>query len=345
MTPVNKIVLALGALCLAVIIGSACAHGGRANRHYQRMLYAVRNEMPEKVVSEYHRLPRKYRLRHHVKVEYDEARKHVTDHASFDCFPTMEPMDLVSLFVFFCGFFGLWRKMTPTSRQQSTSGQAKDSSDVPTEGQMAFIRRINNGLVPVGLTRTSAAAMISSHLSRVVAESKAQQVDISPLEFMSGSKSYREKAKLERDRRRAQEKVAKQQEQERRLREREAQKAQKAADRLYDRRMAEEEKLFKVREEARDGISHKVRNAKAQTIQEFQQLVNGILADNRIEPQEVRQLKAWLLANRQDSNDFSQMLKVIDESLIDGIIDADEVQAIYEGAIDCLITLRDRRVT
>lgn len=100
---------------------------------------------------------------------------------------------------------------------------------------------------------------------------------------MSGSKSYREKAKLERDRKRAQEKVAKQQEQERRLREREAQKAQKAADRLYDRRMAEEEKLFKVREEARDGITYKVRNAKAQTI--------------------------------------------------------------YEGAIDCLITLRDRRVT
>ena len=41
---------------------------------------------------------------------------------------------------------------------------------------------------------------------------------------------------------------------------------------------------------------------------------------------------------------MTNMIKLIDESLVDGIIDADETQAIYEGVIDCLITLRERKV-
>lgn len=80
-----------------------------------------------------------------------------------------------------------------------------------------------------------------------------------------------------------------------------------------------------------------------QVVQELQNLVNDILADKRIDPQEVRQLKAWLIAHKQTPEDFSQMLKIIDDSLIDGIIDGNETQAIYEGVIDCLITLRERR--
>ena len=71
--------------------------------------------------------------------------------------------------------------------------------------------------------------------------------------------------------------------------------------------------------------------------------MNDILADKRIEPQEVRQLKAWLMANRQAPDDFAQMLKLIDDSLVDGIIDEEETQAIYEGVIDCLLTLRERK--
>ena len=49
------------------------------------------------------------------------------------------------------------------------------------------------------------------------------------------------------------------------------------------------------------------------------------------------------MAHRQKQDDFAAMFKVIDESLVDGIIDTDETQAIYEGIIDCLITLRERR--
>ena len=149
--------------------------------------------------------------------------------------------------------------------------------------------------------------------------------------------------RVERERKRAQEKLARQQEQERRRLAREAQRAQKAADRLYDKRIAEEEKLRKAREEKLEGIVHRTRSPKAMAIQELQNLVNDILEDKKIEAQEVRQLKAWLIANKQAPEDFAQMLKIIDDSLVDGIIDAEETQAIYEGVIDCLITLRERR--
>ena len=81
---------------------------------------------------------------------------------------------------------------------------------------------------------------------------------------------------------------------------------------------------------------------KARTILELQNLVNDILADKVIEPQEVRQLKAWLLENQRAADEFAPMLKVIDDSLQDGIIDAEETQALYEGVIDCLVTLRSR---
>lgn len=131
--------------------------------------------------------------------------------------------------------------------------------------------------------------------------------------------------------------------QERRQQERAEQKAQKAADRLYEKRISEEERLLKARDDAHSGVIRKARSVKAQTIQEFQDLVNDILADKVIEPQEVRRLKAWLKANQQSADDFAQMFKLIDESLLDGVIDAEESQAIYEGIIDCLITLRERK--
>ena len=70
--------------------------------------------------------------------------------------------------------------------------------------------------------------------------------------------------------------------------------------------------------------------------------MNDILADNKIEPQEVRRLKAWLLSNQQSQNDFAAMLKLIDDSLVDGVIDEEETQALYEGIMDCLVTLRER---
>lgn len=346
MTPVVKTVLALTALCFAVAVGTSAAHHARAEKHYYRLVNAGRTENHEIVVSEYHKLPASFRERPLVKSFYEEARKQVGDSVHFDFFPTAESSDLYALAIFALGAFCvfLWVvPRTPKTRKLYSKEKTAVPQNSPTEGQLAFIRRINNGIIPAGLTNASAAIMIKEYISRVGMETRRQRIDISPSELMSGSMSYREKMRVERERKRAQEQLARQQEQERRRLEREEQREKKAADRLYEKRIAEEERLIKARDEQKDGTTRKTRSAKAQAIQEFQSLVNEILADKQINPQEVRQLKAWLMANRQSPDDFAQMFKLIDESLVDGIIDADETQAIYEGVIDCLITLRERR--
>lgn len=343
MTPVVKTVLALGGLCFALVLGTSFVPSRRAQMHYHRLLYAARNAMPELVVAEYHKLPETLRTQPLVKAYYAEAKEKVGDHISFDVLPTFESSDAVALGVFVAGMLVLWLWAIPRKQKLYTRDMPIIRPDAPTEGQLAFIRRINNGIVPVGLTRATAALMIKDHLAKLSSMSKRQRVDISPLEFLSGSKTRREQMRVERERKRAQEKLARQQEQERRRLTREAERAQKAADRLYDKRLAEEEKLRKAREEKLEGVVHKTRSPKALAIQELQNLVNDILEDKKIEAQEVRQLKAWLIANKQVPEDFAQMLKIIDDSLVDGIIDADETQAIYEGVIDCLITLRERR--
>ena len=349
MTPIVRIVLALGTLCLAILLGPSFVHTVRTNRHYYRLMYAAQNNMPDQVVREFHQLPQRCRSIPFIKSSYEDARQKVNDSVWFDFLPTTEIADVAGIGVFLFGMLVLWFRVIPKSkeeRSQSTKTTAKscEVSNSPTAGQIAFIRSFNNGVVPVGLTRLTAAAMIGDHLSRLSAMAQRHRIDVSPVEFMIGSRSYREKKRLERERKRAQEKLARQKELERRKQEREALRALKAADRLNDKRIAEEEKLIKAREEARDGIVHRARNAKARAIQDLQNLVNDILADKKIEPQEVRQLKAWLMANRQSPDDFAPMIKLIDESLVDGIIDAEETQAIYEGVIDCLITLRERRV-
>ena len=346
MTPVVKAVLALAALCVMLTVGTCAAHHVRADKHYYRLLHAARNERPEQVVAEFHCLPHSQRNRDLVKRYYEDARSLVGDGHHLDLFPTVEKYDIYALIAFSIGLMVVFLRVTPHKskiRRRYTKDTATPAQDAPTEGQLAFIRRINNGVIPVGLTKSGAATMIKEYIAKVGMASKRQRIDISPSEFLSGSKSYRESMKLERERKRAQEKLSREREMELRKKEREALREKRAADRLYDKRIAEEERLIKARDEVRNGIDRKARSAKAQTIQEFQSLVNEILADKRIDPQEVRQLKAWLMDNKQSDGDFAQMFKLIDESLADGVIDAEETQAIYEGVIDCLITLRERR--
>ena len=343
MTPVSKIIVTLAGICLAVVIGTSYVHSARAHRHYNRLCYYGRNDMHEDVIAEYHKLPRDMRNVPLVNIYYDDARQKVSDSIGFDWIPTMEFMDVVAFIVFAVGLFVMFHCFKPNARKMYSKDRPIVQPDLPTFGQLEFIRRFNNGIVPVGLTKDGAAAMIKAHIAKLSAMSKRQRIDISPVEFMSGSEIYREKMRVERERKRAREKLERQLEQERHQKEREALREKKAVDRLYEKRIAEEEKLIKARKDANEGIIRKARNAKAQTIQEFQNLVNNILADKTIDPQEVRQLKAWLMANKQSPDEFSQMLRLIDESLIDGIIDENETQAIYEGVIDCLITLRGRR--
>jgi len=342
MTPVKRIVLMVGALCAILIMGVSSANAWRTTKHFSRLLLAVRNGDAELVISEYHKLPRSAREAERVRVAYEEAREKVGDRHGIDIFPNVDKPDVFALFICLIGTIGIVLFVMPRKQRLYVREMPVAVPDPPTEGQLQFIRRINGGVVPVSLTRESAARMIKMHLAKVSARSSRQRIDISPLELLSTSQKRREQMRLERERKRAQEKLQRQQEQERRRIEREKEKAQKVENRLYDRRIAEEERLIRAREERNEGASRKARTPKAIAIQELQNLVNDILEDKKIEPQEVRQLKAWLLANKQAPTDFDSMLRIIDESLADGIIDENETQALYEGVIDCLLTIRDR---
>ncbi len=342
MTPTLKTVLALLALCMSVVVGTSFAHTTRTSRHYYRLLHAARNGNPDIVVSEYLSLPRDYRKIPLVDSYYREARAKARTVAKPGFFPAAERADFISLGIYAVGLFLFWQWVRPKERKLYSRDVAKVRPDPPTQGQLAFIRRINQGVVPLGLTKASAAQMIKAHIVKVGTTNMRQRIDVSPLEFMSASRRERELRKLERERRRAREKVERQAAIESRRRAREAEKAERAEERRQERRYAEERRLRETMNSTDGGCVRRGRTQKARTIQEFQELVGGIISDNVIEPQEARQLKAWLVANRRTPGDFSQMLKIIDDSLVDGIIDADETQAIYEGIIDCLVTLRDR---
>lgn len=342
MTPVVKSVLALGVLCIALFSGALGARVSRTKKHYWRLQHAALRGMHGDVVAEYHHLTDAYRRMPLVKSEYEKSSKIVGDRTFFDVFPVMETADGIALALLVAGLVAFWAYLRPRPRRKPVPVQNEDWREPPTPSQVMFIKRLNHGVLPLWMTRASAREFIKRRLASVHESASRQRIDISPSEVMSCSRSHRESMKVERERKRAQERLERQKAQERRREEREAQRAQKEETRRYEKRRAEEERLLKVRDEARSGAVHKPRNAKAEMILEFQNLVNDILADKKIEPQEVRQLKAWLTANRKNPGDFASMLKVIDESLEDGIIDADETQAIYEGVIDCLITLRER---
>lgn len=336
----GRIAIALLVVCLAVVVGINSAHSSRATRHYNHLVYAGAHEDHAAVIREYHCLPKDMRESSRVKGYYEKAVAECVDNGRPSWFPTVERTDLVVFCIVLLVAVAVLYLTKP--KPQVVYAAIKPEAEPPSEGQLQFVRRLNNGIVPPGLTKTTAAILIKTRLNEMSLASRRQRIDISPFDFMSQSKSHRERMREERERKRAEERLARQKAQEERRKERDAQRAQKAEERLYDKRLAEEAKLFKAREDAKDGVVKKARNEKARTIQEFQNLVNGILADKVIEPQEVRQLKAWLMANRRASDDFAAMLKLIDESLQDGIIDADETQALYEGIIDCLLTLRER---
>lgn len=342
MTPVRKIELLLLCLCAAVVAGIYVAKYNRATRHYHHLTFASRNSCHEQVISEYHRLPRSLQEKPAVRDMYEKAAKEVKDKVYFDRFPSLEKADVIALVLFalfFCGFILVTRRKSPKKCSVETEAVI---ADTPSESQLRFIRRINNGIVPSGLTKETAASFIRNRLSRISEYTRRQRIEISPIDVMTGSQLRKERARLDRERKRAQEKILRQQKEERRRQEREESRAKREELRQYEKRLAEEAKLIKAREDSSAGLVRRAKSEKARTIQDFQGLVNDILADNKIEPQEVRRLKAWLLSNQQSQNDFAAMLKLIDDSLVDGVIDEEETQALYEGIMDCLVTLRER---
>lgn len=63
---------------------------------------------------------------------------------------------------------------------------------------------------------------------------------------------------------------------------------------------------------------------------------NGILADDVIEIRELEILKSWLNRHKRRRDDFHTMLKLIDDVVADGVVDADELQRLYAAAVEVL---------
>lgn len=69
---------------------------------------------------------------------------------------------------------------------------------------------------------------------------------------------------------------------------------------------------------------------------EFMCIWNGILADDVIEVSELEVLKSWLNRHKRRRDDFHTMLKLIDDVVADGVVDAEESQRLYAAAVEVL---------
>ena len=189
MTPVRKIELSLLCLCAAVVAGIYVAKYNCATKHYYHLTFASRNNYHEQVISEYHQLPRSLQEKSTVRDMYERAAKEVKDKVYFDRSPSLGKADvfaLVMFVLFFCGFLCVTR---PKNLKKCTVETAVDISDKPSEGQLQFIRRINNGIVPSGLTKETASSFIKNRLSRISEYTRRQRIEISPLDVMASSLS------------------------------------------------------------------------------------------------------------------------------------------------------------
>ena len=86
----------------------------------------------------------------------------------------------------------------------------------------------------------------------------------------------------------------------------------------------------------------RLRSKKSKDVLEFRILVNKIIEDNEITADEVVSVRDWLLAHKVLDDDFQSMLTTIDAALEDGVVDEIETTKLYEGMLDCIITLRHR---
>ena len=113
------------------------------------------------------------------------------------------------------------------------------------------------------------------------------------------------------------------------------------------RRGKEEAELQFMAAAMRDpGYKLAKRGAKrTQDLREFQYLVNLVIADDIIEPQEMLEIKAWLEAHKVLDADFSQTLRLIADLLKrekSGQIGDNDMQELYTSLLDCLNELRRR---
>lgn len=218
------------------------------------------------------------------------------------------------------------------SLRKQESAKCVETTPMATPAQIAMIRKLSHWQSTVGLTQEAASALITSLMERATAQPCSAQT-IDPYRFMTPSQA-----------RRARERAEKAQAREERDREREHLREERAKEQLFKKREAEQERLYKLRDAIQAGDTiRKSGKEKIRVIQDFQSLMLGILADNRIEPQEVRQIKAWLVEHSQYPNEFRKAISLFDDALKDGVISDVEQSLIFEAVLDCLITLRARK--
>lgn len=120
-------------------------------------------------------------------------------------------------------------------------------------------------------------------------------------------------------------------ERERRAKARERE-AQREAARAAREREREEKRL--LREEARlQKLKPVSRKKLAEWQTEFLALWNGILADDVLEVDELLMIKSWLIKHRRRPDDYAGMIAAIDNSIQDGVVDADESLSLYNEAV------------
>ena len=127
--------------------------------------------------------------------------------------------------------------------------------------------------------------------------------------------------------------------------EKRVQQAEKEVQKVFDRRKKEEDslKLLAYEMSSPDYKARKSRSKCVQDLKEFQAMVNRVIEDKVIEVDEMLEIKTWLAEHKVLDEDFSEMFKLIDSAIMDGTIDEDETQRLYEGMLDCITVLRKRQ--
>lgn len=131
-------------------------------------------------------------------------------------------------------------------------------------------------------------------------------------------------------------------------------------EQLIEKREAERqaeydaERLAKLREKEQTELEHlaaamndpdfrprKRRSKRLQDLTDFQLLLNQVLLDGVIEPDEAVQLRDWLIAHRALELEFAPALAILDR-IIAGSASADDAQPLYSSLLDALRDLRAR---
>ena len=302
----------IAAAVLAVLVGTASYSNDATTKAFKRFISAHAKEDYVGVVREYNLLPKSLREDKSVVWKYNNAKEQLDVAAG--CSKRVN-LVLPIAFVAICVSMIMLVYLLLTQEKSVAQKQLKTIKipEAASSAQREFIRRMNRGYVPAGLSKGQASGMIEEFIERPTnSNATLQKIAIEVTEIMPESE------------------IRKQRQQE---------------ERNFKKREVEEEKLYALRDKVRNGeyAERKAKTSRQQEFQEFQKLVVDILADNRIEPQEVRVLKAWLEIHKKDEADFKSMFLLIDRTLEDGIIDEQETQQLYEGILDCIITLRARK--